>query len=97
MWRAYGTPFWGEFRAAGLNISAPVAGVFRLVQAAENHLAPLRPLAILRALLPNVLFFSAEAEANRRLLEILSQAATEIAGYNLAFRKNPTFWEVFPR
>src|SRR5207249_191726 len=97
MWRAYGTPFWGEFRAAGLNISAPVAGVFRLVQAAENHLAPLRPLVILRALLPNVLFFSAEAEANRRLLEILSQAATEIAGYNLAFRRNPTFWEVLPR
>ena len=97
MWRAYGTPFWGEFRAAGLNISAPLAGVFRLVQAAENRVTPLRPLAILRALLPNVLFFSAEAEANRRLLEILSQAATEIAGYNLAFRKNPTFWEVLPR
>jgi len=96
MWRAYGTPFWGEFRAAGLNISAPVAGVFRLVQAAENRVTPLRPLAILRSLLPNVLFFSAEAEANRRLLEILSQAATEIAGYNLAFRNNPTFWEVLP-
>src|SRR2546421_3253619 len=96
MWRAYGTPFWGEFRAAGLNISAPLAGVFRLVQAAENRVTPLRPLAILRALLPNVLFFSAEAEANRRLLEILSQAATEIAGYNMAFRKDPTFWEGLP-
>jgi hypothetical protein len=53
-------------------------------------------VAILRALLPNVLFFSAEAEANRRLLEILSQAATEISGYNLAFRENCAFWEVLP-
>src|SRR5438445_234855 len=78
-----------EFEGAALR-------VFRLVQAAENRVTPLRPLAILRALLPNVLFFSAEAEANRRLLEILSQAATEIAGYNLAFRNNPTFWEVLP-
>src|SRR5437773_12339969 len=96
VWRAYGTPFWGEFRAAGSNTSAPVAGIFRLLQAAENRLEALRPMAILRALLPNVLFFSAEAEANRRLLEILSQAATEISGYNLAFRKNSAFWEVLP-
>jgi len=96
VWRAYGTPFWGEFRAAGSNSSAPVAGIFRLLQAAENQVEILRPVAILRALLPNVLFFSAETEANRRLLEILSQAATEIAGYNLAFRPNATFWEVLP-
>ncbi len=95
-WRAYGTPFWGEFRAAGSNTSAPVAGIFRLLQAAENRVTTLRPVAILRALLPNVLFFSAEAGATRQLLEILSRAALEIPGYNLAFRKNSTFWEVLP-
>jgi hypothetical protein len=96
VWRAYGTPFWGEFKAAGSNSSAPVAGIFRLLQAAENRVESLRPMAILRVLLPNVLFFSAGAEANRQLLEILSQAATEIRGYNLSFRKNSTFWEVLP-
>jgi len=96
LWRAYGTPFWGEFRAAGSNTSAPVAGIFRLVQAAENQVTPLRPLEVFRALMPNVLFFSREAEANRRLLDILSQVVAEIPGYILAFRKNPTFWEVLP-
>jgi hypothetical protein len=96
IWRAYGTPFWGEFKAAGSNSSAPVAGIFRLLQAAENRVQLLRPMELLRALLPNVLFFSAEAKANCQLLEILSQAATEIAGYNLSFRKNATFWEVLP-
>jgi hypothetical protein len=96
VWRAYGTPFWGEFRAAGSNTSAPVAGIFRLVQAAENQVTRLRPLDILRVLMPNVLFFSAEAEANRRLLDILSQVVAEIPAYNLAFRKDPTFWEVLP-
>ncbi len=95
-WRAYGTPFWGEFRAAGSNSSAPIRGLFRLVQAAENRATPLRPLEMLRALLPNVLFFSAESEANRRLLEILSHAADSISGYELAFRKDPAFWEVLP-
>jgi hypothetical protein len=51
---------------------------------------------MLRALLPNVLFFSAESEANRRLLGILAQAAEEISSYELAFRKDQTFWEVLP-
>jgi hypothetical protein len=73
-----------------------VAGIFRLQQAAENQVTALRPVAILRALLPNVLFFSAEAEPNRQLLEILGQAATEISGYNLAFRNSSAFWEVLP-
>ena len=96
VWHAYGTPFWGEFRAAGSNTSAPVAGIFRLLQASENRVAPLRQVALLRALLPNVLFFCAEPGANRRLLEILSRAIAEISGYNLAFRKNSAFWEVLP-
>jgi len=96
VWRAYGTPFWGEFRAAGSNTSAPVAGIFRLLQAVENRLTPLRRADMLRALLPNVLFFCAETEANRRLLDILTEAATEISGYNLAFRRNSSFWEVLP-
>jgi hypothetical protein len=95
-WRAYGTPFWGEFRAAGSNTSAPVRGLFRLVQAAENRVTPLRPVETLRVLLPNVLFFSAELEANRRLLEILGHAVDSISGYELAFRKDAAFWEVLP-
>jgi len=95
-WRAYGTPFWGEFRAAGSNWSAPVRGLFRLVQATENRIEPLCRLEMLRALLPNVLFFSTESEANRRLLKILGHAVDSIPGYELAFRKDSAFWEVFP-
>lgn len=96
VWRAYGTPFWGDFKAAGSNFSAPVAGIFRLLQAPENRVIGLRPMMLLRTLLPNVLFFSGEAESTGKLLEILSRAATEIPGYNLSFRKSPTFWEVLP-
>ena len=52
IWRAYGTPFWGEFRAAGSNTSAPIAGIFRLLQATENRVTPLNSMAALRMLLP---------------------------------------------
>jgi len=95
-WRAYGTPFWGEFRAAGSNSSAPVAGIFGLRQAGENRVEALGPVGLLRNILPNVLFFSGEAAANQRLLEILGQAVKEISGYHLAFRKDKTFWEALP-
>lgn len=97
VWRAYGTPFWGEFRAEGKNISAPVAGIFSLTKARENELKPLRAAELLRALLPNTLFFSTARDANSRLLEILAGAASEIPGYDLGFRKDPDFWGVVPK
>ena len=96
VWRAYGTPFWGDFKAAGSNTSAPVAGIYGLLQAAEHGLTSLSKCETLRMLLPNVLFFSADPAANQRLLDILSSAVAEIPGYALAFRKDPSFWEVLP-
>jgi hypothetical protein len=96
IWRAYGTPFWGEFRAGDSNTSAPIAGIFRLVQAEENRVAPLRPLEFLRAMIGNVLFFSREPADNERLLDIFSQAVQELRGYSLEFRKDKTFWEALP-
>jgi len=41
-WHAFGTPFWGEFRAAGTNRSAPVAGMYRLSQSPDDRIEPLR-------------------------------------------------------
>ena len=95
-WRAYGTPFWGEFRAAGANRSAPVGGIFVLVQAAENKLRPMRPREALRALLPNVLFFSSDAPANARLLDLLVAAVSQTPCFELRFRRDASFWEVLP-
>ena len=51
-------------------------------------------MEMLRGILPNVLFFAEEAAANQNLLELLSRAVKEISGYNLAFRKDKSFWEV---
>jgi hypothetical protein len=95
-WRAFGTPFWGEFRAEGSNSSAPLAGIFRLMQSPENRIEPLRPAQLLKSLLPCVLFFSSEPGDHHRLLQILGEASQEISGYNLQFQKNRSFWEVLP-
>jgi hypothetical protein len=95
-WRAHGTPFWGEFRAAGSNTSAPVAGFFRLIQSPRNSVRAMRPAEALRALLPNVLFFSTDTSANRRLLDILTQADEQVPSYHLDFQRTQNFWEVLP-
>lgn len=93
-WRAFGTPFWGEFRREGQNTSAPVAGFFRLVQSPSNRVERMRQAALLRALLPCVLFFSSRLADHDRLLEVLTEACQSAKGYNFEFQKNRSFWEV---
>lgn len=95
-WRAFGTPFWGEFRADGQNTSAPVAGLFKLVQSPSNRLERLRPSELLKTLLPCVLFFSSRLADHERLLTVLTDASQKVAGFNLQFQKNRSFWEVLP-
>jgi len=95
-WHAFGTPFWGEFKADGQNTSAPIAGIFRLIQAQENRIEPLRPSELLRTLLPCVLFFSSNVRDHERLLQILAGACQQIRGFNLQFQKSRSFWEVLP-
>src|SRR5262249_43582795 len=89
-------PFWGEFRADGVNTSAPLGGIFRLIQSSENCVEPIRSSALLKSLLPCVLFFSADTGDHKRLLGILAAASAEIPGYSLRFRKDRSFWDVLP-
>lgn len=92
-WRAHGTPFWGEFRAAGHNRNYPIAGIYCLTQAREDRVAQLKPKELLRAMLPCVLFFSPEQRANEALLNILMRFVHEAPGYRLHFRKGVAFWD----
>lgn len=92
-WRAYGTPFWGEFRAAGRNASAPVGGIFKLKQDSTNEKQAVGKAELLRVLLTNILFFSKAQEDHERLLEIAKAAAEELPGALLRFQKTKRFWE----
>ena len=93
-WHAYGTPFWGEFRAAGLNEHYPIAGIYKLEQAPEDRLESLTPKEILRALLPCVLFFTSNPEANREMLHMLLGMVQHVPCYRLHFRRAADFWQV---
>jgi hypothetical protein len=93
-WQAYGTPFWGEFRAAGQNRHFPIAGIYSLAQAAEDRLEPLSAKEILRALLPCVLFFTAEKRAHEALLAMLLGLIGQIPCHRLHFRRSADFWRL---
>ncbi len=93
-WQAHGTPFWGEFRAAGINRLFPIAGMYLLKQAKDDRAEPLSLKQALRALLPCVLFFTTEKGAHETLLHTLMGLVEEIPCHRLHFRKNAEFWKV---
>src|ERR1700722_1521414 len=93
-WQAHGTPFWGEFRAAGQNRLVPVAGLYLLKQANEERLETLDARRALRALLPCVLFFANEKPAHETLLRTLLGLVDQIPCHRLYFRRNAEFWRV---
>jgi hypothetical protein len=93
-WQAYGTPFWGEFRAAGQNEHYPIAGIYTLVQSTENRVDSLTTKEITRALLPCVLFFTSRLDANENLLRLLLGFVTQVPCYRLHFRRDDGFWKV---
>jgi len=93
-WQAHGTPFWGEFRAAGQNRLVPVAGLYLLKQASEERVEILSIKQSLRALLPCVLFFTSEKRAHETLLRTLLKLIKEIPCHRLHFRRNAEFWKV---
>jgi hypothetical protein len=93
-WHAFGTPFWGEFRAVGANRYVPLAGIYQLVQAKENRAQQLEPAPALRALFPNVLFFSSETHRTQQLLDILTGLVRQFQVFRLGFLPHTEFWRV---
>jgi hypothetical protein len=96
VWHAHGTPFWGEFRAGGQNRALPLAGIFALEQAPENHATPLSPRESLRALLPNVLFFSKQPQHRQALLRVTSEISAAVPFFRLRFTRDISLWEELP-
>jgi hypothetical protein len=93
-WHAFGTPFWGEFRAEGANVHAPIAGLYCLKQAPEDRVETISARESLRAMLPNILFFSRDRQMTESLLRLLSEFVGSVPSCQLFFRKDRHFWSV---
>lgn len=91
--RAYGTPFGGDLPKDGRNGSAPLAGMYWLVQSDENRVERLETKDALKAILPNIMCVATEPEVRTQVLQVAERFAREVPVYRLYFRKEPQFWE----
>ena len=93
-WFAYGTPFAGELGTSGTRVSAPVAGIFRLVQGPLDAVEPLSPGASIQTLMRNILFFAPDRAAEDRVLDTACELAAAVPVARLTFRPGPAVWSV---
>lgn len=91
---ACGTPFAGELRKLGENVSAPLAAVHLLAKGPENRIDSLSVTEAARALLSNVLFFAED----RELVGAVFHSACEFVGrvpvFRLTFFPDSRVWEM---
>jgi hypothetical protein len=79
---ACGTPFVGELRKLGKNVSAPLAAVYVLAQGPENRIDSLSSTEAAGALLSNLLFFAKD----QQLVDAVFHAVCEFVGHVPVFR-----------
>jgi hypothetical protein len=92
--RCHGTPFWGELARGGDNRAVPLAAFYRLRKASAHRRRPLARGAALAALLENVMWFSRDAAAVRRVVEVAGAIIERVPCYELEFRRDDGFWTV---
>jgi hypothetical protein len=80
----------------GQALAAPLAGLFRLRQATRTSITPLSPLETVRQLLPSVFFARADAGELGRFLETAETLARSVRGWDMAFTRDRSFWDVVP-
>lgn len=93
-WQVFGTPFWGDFARAGVNLSAPLHTVCLLHQAKQHRLEPLPRRDALSALLRCSLQFAEGTQVAEWMLNTVYALAHEVPAYRLRFLPDTGFWSL---
>jgi len=94
---SYGTPFWGELARAGEDQVAPLAGIYFIRHGSRHVVEAITPRRAIERLLPNVVFFARDPDLTARVLSIAADLVEVVPCFDLAFRRDPGFWEVIER
>lgn len=95
-WIAHGTPFWNPTQVKPSNQSAPVVGMYLLIQAPQVALQKLHPGHAAAALISNVPVIPQDFSRSHKLFEILAMLQENIPVFELHFLPDNTFWDVIP-
>jgi hypothetical protein len=93
-YRAFGTPFYGELARPGEPISAPLAAMFILRHAPENHITTLARFEALHAVMRNILFFAKEPLWVQRVLAAAIRFVDSVTIKQMEFLPNPEIWKL---
>lgn len=91
---AHGTPFTGELAKLGENVSAPVAGLYHLVQGRKNELTLMHQGDAARALLQSVLFFAEDRALVKLVFLAVCDAVSRLPVYRLEFMPDQRAWDL---
>ena len=80
----------------GRPLSAPLAGLLRLTQAADTTVTRLSRLQAVRALLPSVFFSRVDTPEVTRFLDIAAALTRRVPAFDLRFTPDPAFWRAVP-
>lgn len=93
-WTAYATPFWNPTQVRPTSESAPVAGLFRLVQDRKVFLEPMSKAQALAEFLSNVPVIPDDPHRNAVLIARSLQLLDDIPAFRLHFLPDDSFWTV---
>jgi hypothetical protein len=91
---AYGTPFTGELERVGANTSAPLAGLYRLVQGTGHRVEPMAPADAVRAVLECVLCFAVDPAVVTSVFETACDLVARVPVQTLVFERNAGVWDL---
>ncbi len=93
-WVAYATPFWNPTQVQPSPCSAPVTGLYRLVQDRQVYLEPMGSGQALAELVSNVPVIPVDAARSLGLLAIGRRLLAQVPAYRLHFLPDDSFWQV---
>jgi hypothetical protein len=93
-YEACGTPFAGDLGKAGENISAPLAGLYLLVQGRHNIASRIGGADAARRLLRNILFFADDPGRVEQLFRSACEFVSRVPVYELTFQRDQKVWDL---
>lgn len=93
-WRAYATPFWNPTQIRPTSNSAPVAGLFRLVQDKDVFLEAMGKGQAIAEMIASVPVIPEDRSRGVELLARCGSLLEEVPSYRLHFLPDDSFWTV---
>lgn len=93
-WTAFGTPFWGNLRIGGRNVSAPVRRICFIEKAGAHEVARIDRQEAFRRLMQNALFLTKDRASAQETMDLADEISGAVDSCVLKFKRDTGFWDI---